>query len=159
MRLIFSIALYALFVIASEKKNASLINPYAVAALFSFGYFLISLVLFQYSNFKRKSGNRYAIEFVVILAAMHIYGSRMQVDSIGVVSLLLMTANILFSLLFIGKIADDCESVPNIRSFYIGAFGEYPVKTEKALDKVRPLLWFAALIPFASYFVHMLIGM
>ncbi len=151
MTLGISIILFAFFVISSEKANESTINPYAVTILFTIGYLFVSLIFFQYFDFKKKIRGQYIIEFLVVFISMHIYGSRLKFDSITSVSFILMTVNILFSFFFIKQISSDCRRIPNIKNFSIGVFGEYPIKTTKASEKVKTLIWVIALIPFLSY--------
>lgn len=151
MKLIVSITLFVAYVVVSEYSSASKINSYAIAALFGFAYFLVALILFQYADFKKKNGGGYVVELVMILLALHIYGNRLQFDSISAAALVLLSANILFSVYFLSDIANDCDSVPNIDSFYKGAFGEYPIISHRALNKVRPLFWCVVFIPLVSY--------
>ncbi len=153
MTLGITILLYALFVVISENANKSTINPYAVSFLFSIGYLFVSLIFFQYFDFKKKARDKYLIEYFIVFISIHIYGSRLAFDSISFLSLMIMIVNILFGLFFIKEISSDCRRVPNIEKFTIGAFGEYPIKTAKALEKVKPLMWIIALIPFVSYLI------
>jgi len=153
MSLGITILLYAFFVVVSENANKSTINPCAVSFLFSIGYFFVSLIFFQYFDFKKKMSDKYLIEYFIVFISMHIYGSRLVFDSISLLSIMIMIVNVLFGLFFIKKISSDCKRVPNIEKFTMGAFGEYPIRTATSLEKVKPLIWVIALIPFVSYLI------
>lgn len=151
MRLLVSVILFAIFVVFSEKSNNSQINPYAVSFIFSVCYFYVSLILFQYADFKRKIGDKYLVELMLVLLSMHLYGSRLMFDSINYSSIVVMIVNVLFSAFLLKKISIDCKLIPNIKSFSQGAFGEYPIKNKESLQRVKPLFWLLLVIPFLSY--------
>jgi hypothetical protein len=145
-----SIALYALFVYLAERQNESYIEPLAVTFLFAIAYYYISLILFQYSDVRKKRGEKYLPEFTIFLLSSYVYASRLHIDGLTSVTLGVMTINVLFSAYFLSDIAADCRSIPNIRKFYVGAFGQFPIETEEALNRVKPLLWFFVAVPFIS---------
>ncbi len=134
-----NILLYAVFVFVSEYSNKSSINPLAMSILFSICYLIFTLIFFQYFEFKKKTKDKYLTEYFVVFISMYIYGSRLEFDSISFLSMLVMFINILFGLVFLEKISSDCRRVPDIEKYTIGAFGEYPIKNKKALEKIKPL--------------------
>ena len=153
MKFLFSILIISFYVYLLERNNDSLINPFAVSAMFSIVYFYIAMIIFHYADFKRRHGLKYFMELVLILAVVHFYGTRMYIDAISPYTCLVALLHITFIVKNLKGITEGCALVPNISTYIAGVFGEYPIKNIDTLKKVKPLFLILYLIPLASLII------